>query len=158
MHSQVFSGLLCVCLITACNNTILTDDASYLTAGKSVKLMKPIEIRPGYSHVLFQDGKIITLETDLNTYRTSCFIDVFDLGPARYEADTFTVDRVTYKEEMYSDTGAVVRYYVEYVLDSETRQSTKPVVLTCQILDDIAGYNPFPISELRQAVGSYFEM
>lgn len=155
---QLFTAklLLCTCLISACSGELYKDDATHLTAGDDVMLVKTFNVEALYSHVLFQDGYIVK-ENELKPYQTSCIFDVNDLGPNDYKAEAFTVTTVNYKEEMYSDAGAVVRYFTEFYLESNSNTQAKQKILTCQVLDDTMQYRPFSASEIKQATGDYFK-
>jgi hypothetical protein len=128
-------------------------NSTYLTTGDEIALTRAFDVAALRSHIILQDGKIIE-DGDLSPYRISCIFDVYDLGPATYQPQIFNVTDVTYNEEMYSDLGAVVRYFTEFYLSSNHSQKKK--TLTCQVLDDTTQYHPFAISEIKQATGDYF--
>ena len=145
--------LLCLHLLTSCSGSLNKPDEQYLSPGNIIKLERSFTVPALYSHVIFQDGKIIN-ENNLAPYRTSCILDLHDLGPTTYQAEAFTIDKVEYNEEMYSDAGAVVRYFTEFYLTSDTHK--KRNILTCQILGDTMQYQSFPLTEIEQATGQYF--
>jgi hypothetical protein len=140
-------------LLSSCSGEFLKDDERHLSVGDSVNIVRTFTIDKLQSHIIFQDG-IITKQNELKPYRTSCIFEANDLGPTEYQPEEFTVKGIAYHEEMYSDTGAVVRYYIELQLMSA--QQHKPRILTCQILGDTMQYHSFALPEIQQAAGSYF--
>lgn len=143
----------CLHLVTSCSNNPSKYDEQYLSAGDSIKLIRPITVRDLRSHVIFQDGEIIN-EDDLAPYRTSCIFEAHKLGSKTYQSEILTLNKIDYYEEMYSDGGAVVRYFTEFYLASNDHKDG--FILTCQVLDDTMQYHSFPSDEIKQATGNYF--
>lgn len=175
MPSHNIITVIGICLValfnSSCSSELYKDNATHLSAGNKITLTKPFEIKKLFSHVIFQDGEIIN-ETELTPYRVSCIFDAYNLGPKSVQPSQFNITKVTYNDEMYSDSGAVVRYFTEFYLEStkietgqietgqiendKEKQSNKNI-LTCQILDDTLQYHPFSLTEIKQATGLYFD-
>lgn len=138
--------------LSACSSNPDHSIALELSKGSTVILEQPFDIPPLYSHVLFQHGAIIK-PGDLQPYDISCIMDNRDLGPKAIQADSFVVTGIKFYEEMYSDSGAVIRYYTEFYLRSNNQQTD--FTLTCQTLDDTTQYYAFPANVISQATGDY---
>ena len=142
-------------IITSCSDSVLKDDTKYLAAGDSVSIVRSFSIAELQSHAIFQSGAVIN-KAELQPYLTNCILEVNDLGPTEYKPEQFTVTTINYHEEMYSDTGAVVRYFTEFRL--VPAGDGKPALLRCQVLDDTMQYHGFSLPEIRQALGPYFKI
>lgn len=138
--------------LSACSSNPDHSVALELSEGSTIILEKPFDIPPLYSHVLFQHGAIIK-PGDLQPYDISCILDNRDLGPKVIQVTRFIVTDIQLYEEMYSDAGAVIRYYTEFYLRSNSQQAD--FILTCQTLDDTTQYYSFPTNVIRQATGNY---
>ena len=139
--------------LSACSSNPDHSVALDLSEGSTVILEKPIDIPPLHSHVLFQHGAIIK-SGELQPYDISCIMDNRELGPKVIQAASFVVTDIQFYEEMYSDAGAVIRYYTEFYLRSNNQQTE--FILTCQTLDDTTQYYSFPTDVISQATGDYF--
>lgn len=153
MKNPLLCLFICSSLVAACSTRPDTEDNIHLASGDTVKLNKAFTIPDLFAHVVFQDGEIIDKRL-IQWYQTSCMLDTNSLGPKTIAQNTFQVSQVTYNEDMYSDAGAIIRYYTEFHLDAADPK--KNSILTCQVLDDTMQHHDFPLSEIRQATGEYF--
>lgn len=150
---RILLTMLISTLLASCGSAMLKDDDSHLAINDKVSLVQPLQIAKLDSHVIFQDG-VLVKQAELEPYQTSCIYEVNQLGPTDYPPENFIVTRINRHEEMYSDTGAVVRYYTEFHLMPD--DGGEPVKLVCQVLDDTMRYHSFSVPEIQQAVGNYF--
>lgn len=143
---------ICFCLTASCSINPETTKKVHLHKGDTVKLNKSFVIPELYSHVIFQNGKIVNKKT-LQRFKTSCIIDVIKLGPVLFQQGDFEVSKVSYNEEWYIEAAAIERYYTEIHLNAA--EKNKSVILTCQILDEPMRHHSFPVTEIQQAMGNY---
>ncbi len=146
---QIFL-LSCSFLLLSCQTT---PDERHFASGDAVSLNRSLNVPALFSHVILQYGEVID-EVDLYAYDTSCIVDSKNLGPGNIQPQSYEVSKVTYNEEMFSDGGAIIRYFTEIYLDSD--EPDKNLILTCQKLDDTMMHHSFPVDEIKQASGRYF--
>lgn len=142
--------LICSLILLSCQTS---PESRHIARGDTVSLDRSITIPELRSHVIFQFAEVID-EIDLKPYETSCIVEHKDLGPMQIQPQQYTVTRVTYNEEMYSDPGAVVRYFNEIYLNSSEQQEN--LIIICQALGSTMENHSFPVDEIKQATGDYF--
>ena len=125
----------------------------HLSRGDIISLNKTITFPELSSHIVLQSGEVID-DRDLKAYQTSCIVDNDDLGPKKIHPQNYTVRKVTYNEEMYSDAAALIRYFTEFYLRSDDQRQN--LILTCQTLDATMQHHNFPVDEVKLATGDYF--
>ena len=153
MHLKQIMPLLFSFILLSCQTDSHTPETRDLSSGDGISLHRTITFPELQSHILIQYGGVIA-ESELNPYITSCIVDNRDLGPKTIQAQNYTVRKVTYNEEMFSDGGAVIRYFIEIYLNANDPQQN--LILICQTLDDTMQHHIFPVSEIKQTTGDYF--
>jgi len=145
--------LLFSLLLLSCQSYTETAEDRDLSEGDKLSLHRAITFPALQSHIIIQYGKIIA-RSELYPYETSCIVDNRDLGPKTIQPQSYIIRKVTYNEEMYSDSAAIIRYFIEiYLSASEPQQN---LILTCQTLDDTMQHHVFPAAEIKQTTGDYF--
>jgi hypothetical protein len=154
VNIRLISLLPCVLLLSCQQSPEQnTPESRHFLKGDAFSLNRSITIPHLFSHVIIQYGDVIKL-ADLYAYETSCIVDQIALGPGLIQPQNYIVEKVTYNEEMYSDAGAVIRYFIEIYLSADDPQ--KNLVLTCQTLGNTMQHHSFPVSEVKQTTGDYF--
>ena len=153
MKTRLLPVLMLSFFAASCSHIASTFSEVNLRKGDSAQLNKAFTVPELYSHIILQDGNVVT-QHSLQIYNISCIIDVSRLGPETYLPADFEVSKVSYNEEWYSSTAGTIRYYTEIHLKPEKQGDS--MTLTCQLVDDTMKHHSFPLSEIRQAVGDYF--
>lgn len=153
MYPKQSIALLFSFILLSCQTDPGSAETRNLSSGDNVSLRRTIIFPDLQSHIIIQNGKIIA-DSDLYAYKTSCLVDNRDLGPKTIQPQSYTVRKVTYNEEMFSDGGAIIRYFIEIYLTANDQQHN--LILTCQTLDDTMQYHIFPVTEIEQTTGDYF--
>jgi len=143
--------LICSFLLLSCQTS---PEPDYISRGDVISLNKSLAIPKLRSHITIQYGEIAD-EADLNVYEHNSIIENRELGPKTIQPESYTVSKVTYNEEWYSDAGAIIRYFTEIYLNSDNSQQ-QDLILSCQILGNTMEHHSFTADEIKQVTGGYF--
>ena len=97
--------------------------------------------------------QLLETKEEIQPYNNNCILDTLHLGPERVNTQNYTVKKIDYFEDMYSDAGAVIRYRIEIQLHAIN--SNDQLTLSCRVLDDTMQYHVFPVNDIKQVMGDY---
>ena len=152
--SLSISTLILVILLTGCQMLPATDPASIrfnIPKLSTLTLNKELPINKGHTHVVIQDGRIVSEKTK-DLYNISCSFEMKAFGPRTIYPDTFQITRVEDGQERVS-TPNLIAYYTEVYLHSE--HNSDIIKLVCTTWGDAAD-GSFPVADMQKALGDYF--
>ena len=144
---------ICPIVLTSCISMHSNDPSSLLfdiPNGSSLTLNKNLPVAKNNTHVVIQNGKIVT-EKAKDLYNISCAFEMKAFGPRTVTPDTFNIRRTEDGQERVS-TG-IIRYNTEVYLFSD--QNSDIIKLDCSVWGDRAD-GSFPVSEMQKMLGDYF--
>lgn len=150
---KLFVIILLAVSLTACNTAATRDVSSFafrIPSGSKLVLNEAVQIPSGQAHLKFQHG---VMSGAVDEYSTNCRFNVYDLGPTRIEADTFTISRASSGQE-WAIHPNIMRFYREIPLKSETQKGVTKLV--CQHWEEVLGGRNVTVPQMQEALGRYF--
>jgi len=133
------------------NSTDSTSLAFNIPSASTLRLNKNLEIKSGNTHVVIQNGNVIT-ESTKDLYQLSCRLEMEAFGPRTITPDTFKVKRTEDDQEQASGP-SIIRYSTEIFLYSD--HNSDIIKLDCSVWGDrLDGH--FPVSKIQKTLGDYF--
>ncbi len=145
---------LVMILQASCQSLHSTDPTSLsfnIPNGSTITLNKNLPIERGNTHVIIQNGKVVT-DKDKDLYNLSCSFEMKAFGPRTINPDTFKIRRTEDAQQQASGP-ATLRYSTEIYLFSD--HNSDIIKLVCSVWGDrLEG--SFPVSEIQKTLGDYF--
>ena len=140
-------------VLTSCMSMHSNDPSSLLfdiPDGSSLTLNKNLVVEKNNTHVVIQNGKIVT-EKNKDLYNVSCAFEMKTFGPRMVIPDTFNVSRT--EDGLERVSVGIFRYNTEVYLYSS--HNSDIIKLDCSVWGD-ATDGSFPVSEMQKTLGDYF--
>jgi hypothetical protein len=148
---------LCLSLLTACNMMEKRTGEVNLKSGDTILLNEDLTTPRGEFHIKFQHGEI---KQKIRAFSNNCTIASRYKGPVTYTAGRYTVTRVQYEEEFFSDGGATVEYSTTFYIeapDKTDKATNKRFTLKCKVLDNTMMHHNFPVPDIKQVMGDFMD-
>lgn len=158
LSSKFGAMFLCLPALTACNLTAERISENNLKSGDTVIINKDLTTPRGEYHIKFQHGEI---KQKIKEYSNNCIIETRYKGPVTYIAGPYTVTRVDYGEEFYSDSSATIEYSTTFYLEAQNvadeEATNKRLTLRCKVLDGTMARHDFPAPDIKQVMGDFMD-
>ncbi len=158
LNSKLVAMLLCLPMLTACSLAEERNSENNLKSGDTVIINKDLTTPRGEYNIKFQHGEV---KQKIKKYSNNCIIETRYKGPVTYTAGPYTVTRVQYGEEFFSDTGATVEYSTTFHLEAQNatdeEATNKRFTLRCKVLDGTMMHHNFPVPDIKQVMGDLMD-
>jgi hypothetical protein len=157
MRRKLIAALLCLPMLAACSQTQERNSENNLKPGDTVILNKDLTTPRGEYHMKFQLGEI---KQKIQKYSNNCIIETRYKGPVTYTAGPYTVTKVQYEEEFFSDATATVEYSTTFHLEAQNvsgNATNKRFKLRCKVLDGTMAHHSFPVPDIKQVMGDIMD-
>lgn len=157
MNCKPIAMLLCLFLLTACSMTEKRTGEATLKSGDTILLNEDLTTARGKFHIKFQHGEI---KQKIRGFSNNCTIESRYKGPVTYTAGPYTVTRVQYEEEFFSDGGATVEYATTFYLEAPDKADSatnKRFKLRCMVLDNTMMHHIFPVPDIKRVMGDFMD-
>ena len=157
INSKAIVMLLCLSLLTACSMSQERTGETNLKSGDTIMLNEDLTTPRGKFHIKFQHGEI---KQKIKAFSNNCIIESRFKGPVTYNAGPYTVMRVKYGEEFFSDGGATVEYSTTFSLEALTAsgdEKNSKLELRCKVLDNTMMHHVFPVPDIKQVMGDFMD-
>ena len=147
----------CLLVLTACTMTEQRTGETSLKSGDTVLLNEDLTTPRGKFHLKFQHGEI---KQKIKAFSNNCTIESRYKGPITYTSGLYTVTRVEYGEEFFSDGGATVEYSTTFDLEAQAAtddDKNRKLKLRCQVLDSVMMHHIFPATDIEQVMGDFMD-
>jgi len=157
MNCKRIAMLFCLSLLNACSMTGERTGEANLKSGDTILLSKELTTPRGEFHIKFQHGEI---KQKIRAFSNNCTIESRYKGPVTYTAGRYTVTRVQYEEEFFSDGGATIEYSTTFYLeaaDKSDNATNKKFKLRCKVLDSTMMHHNFPVPDIKRVMGDFMD-
>jgi len=157
MNRKRIAMLFCLSVLAACSMTEERAGEANLKSGDTILLSKELTTPRGEFHIKFQHGEI---KQKIRAFSNNCTIVSRYKGPITYTAGPYTVTRVQYEEEFFSDGGATIEYSTTFYLeapDKSDNATNKKFKLRCKVLDSTMMNHNFPVPDIKRVMGDFMD-